>query len=97
MVRSALAVGASGVVLVLAGCGGSDTPATVQQQVAAEYNDQFAKISGMKVDKSCIEKETATLSDTDAQTVLDKIKSGGKLGAELKSFSDAISACISAG
>ena len=32
MVRSALAVGVSGVALVLAGCGGGDsTPATVQQ------------------------------------------------------------------
>jgi DUF917 family protein len=97
MVRSALAIGASGVVLVLGGCGGGDTPATVQQQLASEYSKQLSKISGLTADKSCIEKEIATLSDTDAQTVLDKLQSGQKLSAQFKSFNDAISACLSTG
>jgi len=97
MVRSALAVGVSGVALVLAGCGGGDsTPATVQQQAAKAYEEQLGKVGGLKVDKDCIEKETSTLSDAEAQTVLDALKSNEKLPAEFKAFTDAVGDCLSA-
>jgi len=96
MVRSALAVGVSGVALVLAGCGGGDsTPATVQQQVATKYAEQLGKVGGVDVDEDCIEKEASTLSDAQAQTVLDALESNEKLPAEFKPFTDAVGECLS--
>jgi hypothetical protein len=87
----------AGATVALAGCGGDDD-ASIQDQVVSEFSDGLSELGdGFAVDEGCIEDTAGTLSDSDAEAVLDVITNETDVPPELQSIFDAFGECVTVG
>jgi ribosome assembly protein YihI (activator of Der GTPase) len=97
MNRAIIAVALAGLTLAAVGCGSDgDSDATVQEQLASAAVDQLEKVDGVEADEACVSDAAASLSDADAQALLDNLDADpSTLSEEQQAFLDATGACIS--
>jgi hypothetical protein len=95
--RAVTAVALAGLTLVAVGCGSDgDSDATVQEKLVSAVVDQLEKVDGVNADEECVSDAAASLSDADAQTLLDNLDvDPATLSEEQQAFLDATGACIS--
>jgi hypothetical protein len=97
--RAVIAGALAGLTLVAVGCGSDgDSDATVQEKLSSAVVDQFEKVDGVNVDKECVSDAAASLSDADAQALLDNLDvDPSTLSETQQTFLDASGACVSLG
>jgi len=97
--RAVTAVALAGLTLVAVGCGSDgDSDATVQEQLTSAVVDQLEEVDGVEADEACVSAAAASLSDADAQALLDNLDADpATLSEEQQAFLDATGACISLG